>query len=179
MIRRSPTPPPEGPDEIVPRAVVADERGAVGVVLAVGEDGTFPVAFTRGRLRTCTRGEPLEILAGPGEWHAGRVVVLEQWHERPADWPDGHDEASRAFEREAMTALRELARARGFTIGEDLRVDLVVRRPRVRVPAILQLTREDARELRARAGDLDGRGRPWRVPYREDPTTFPTVAEDE
>lgn len=165
---------------IVPRAVIANEAGAVGVVLEVNDDGTFAVAFTRGRLRTCSLGERLEILAGPREWHAGRVVVLEEWHERPADWPGGSDAASDAFELEAWAKLGELATARGFTIGEDLEVRLVVRRPRVRVPSVLELTREEALALHARTGDLDRYGRPWRVPFTfaAEPPSHPPVVED-
>lgn len=149
---------------IVPRAVVMGEYGAIGIVLEVSDDGGFAVAFTRGRLRTCTLADRLEVLAGPREGHPARLVVLEQWLRRPPDWPDGRDEASNAFAREAWGMLTELAERRGFVLGEDLHMSFTATRPHVRVPAILELTHDEAfehltRPFEPRQPDPDGRPR--------------------
>lgn len=153
---------------IVPRAVVADDRGAVGVVLEVSDDGEIAVAFTRGRLRTCTLADRLEVLAGPREGHAGRLVVLEQWLQRPDDWPLGHDEASKAFELEAWAMIVDLAERRGFVLGEDLEVSFTARRPWVRVPKILKLSHAEAWAHLTQPLQVRGEGEGSEQPVVED-----------
>lgn len=72
---------------IVPRAMIANERGAVGVVVGVRDDGSFTVVLRRGQWGEGRIGGAIEILAAPDEWHAGRLVILQEWRARPPDWP--------------------------------------------------------------------------------------------
>lgn len=169
-------PPPSGRQRcaeagLVPRAVVMNDTGAVGVVLEVSDNGEIEVAFTRGRQRTCTLADMLEVLAGPREWHAGRAVVLEQWQERNADWTHAHDEQTRQLMMAAWCMMGELAERMGFVLGQDLVVHFMATRPRVRVPSILRLTGGEAWQ----APDEPP---PWRVPYRPEPWIHPPVVED-
>lgn len=131
---------------IVPRAVIANERGAVGVVVDVRDDGTFSIAYRRGQWGEGRIGDALEILAAPDEWHAGRLVILQEWRARPPDWPTMHDDLSTAFHRVVWESIAELAARYGLMLGEEIVVDLHVSRPRVRVPRVLMLTAAEMRE---------------------------------
>jgi hypothetical protein len=141
---------------IVPRAVIANDRGAVGVVVDVRDDGTFTIAYRRGQWGEGRIGDAIEILAAPDEWHAGRLVILQDWQRRPPDWPAGRDDVSDAFARVVWESIMELAARYGLTLGEEIVVDLHVSRPRVRVPRVLMLTAAEMREHVSEPFDPEG-----------------------
>jgi hypothetical protein len=143
---------------IVPRAVIANERGGVGIVVDVRDDGSFSIAYRRGQWGEGKVGEEIEILAAPDEWHAGRFVILQEWRARPPDWPTLHDDVSVAFGRVALESIVELAARYGLTLGEEIVVDLHVRRPRVRVPRVLMLTTAEMIEHFSAPFDPEGPG---------------------
>ena len=125
---------------VVPRAVIVNERDGVGIVVEVRDDGTFTIAGRRGQWGEGRIGDAVEILAEPEEWHAARLVILQEWQRRPPEFPAGDDDVPVAFARVAWDSIVKLADRYGLTFGEEIVVDLDVRRPRVQVPQVLELT---------------------------------------
>ena len=54
-------------------------------------------------------GDAIELLAATDTWHAGRLVILQEWRACPQDWPTVHDDVSAALARVAWESIVELA----------------------------------------------------------------------